>query len=274
MVEIPTFYFGPVAGKTIDRAMRSLLLAMSMVFVLLGKGQTIALDFTEDDCLGTNHHLFEELDAGKIIILEFAMVACSPCIDAGHVLQDVLDAHELAEPGVVKWYAWGYSDTYDCTTMEQWETDNGFTPSATFANSPEQVAYYGGTGMPTIVVLAGADHQVLLLQHGYIPSTQSHVEAAIATGLTIGVEEQQSSSFSIRYDPVASSVTLIPLHNAVHIAGSLRLTIMDALGRAVCSKPVRMTEAVAVGGLAHGAYSMLVTDLSGTVVARSRFVRE
>lgn len=254
--------------------MRTPLLIPTLLLVSGGLAQTTAMDFTVDDCSGTSHHLFDELDAGNIIVLEFAMVACSPCIDAGNVLQDVLNAQELDHPGVVKWYAWGYLDTYTCATMEEWDTDNGFTPSATFANGAEQVAYYGGIGMPTIVVLAGSDHQVLLVQYGFFPSLQSHVEEAIAAALTIGVVEHHGLDFSVRYDPTASSISLIPLWNGAHIGGNLRVTVMDALGRTVFTKPVRITESVAVGALAPGAYSVLVADPFGALVGLSRFVRE
>ena len=34
-----------------------------------------ATDFTANDCAGTSHHLFAELDAGKIIVAAFVM----PC---------------------------------------------------------------------------------------------------------------------------------------------------------------------------------------------------
>jgi hypothetical protein len=236
--------------------------------------QTTAQDFTLNDCSGTSHHLFDELDAGKIIILEFAMVACSPCIDAGLVLQQVLDAHEMSHPGTVKWYALGYVDTYTCATMEAWDTDNGFTPSATFNSGADQVLYYGGMAMPTIVVLAGSDHQVVLVQYGYIPSTQSHVEGAVATALTIGVEEHQGNDFHVRYDQGTASLSLIPTWNAGHIKGTLRLTLMDVLGRTILTQPVRMGENIPMSSLAQGTYTVLIGDANGSRLEVFRFVRE
>ncbi len=203
------------------------------------------------------------------------MVACSPCIDAGNVLQNVLNAHELEHPGLVKWYAWGYSDTYTCAMMEEWDMDNGFTPSATFANGADQVAYYGGIGMPTIVVLAGNDHQVLLVQHGYIPSTQSHVEGAIASALSIGLGERQENNHHVHYDPSTSTLSLAPSGIPWGLGSSMHMTLMDAVGRMMFTRSVRIGETISLGSLAEGAYAVLVTDPSNGATSHVfRFVRE
>lgn len=255
--------------------MRSVCLCLLLITRLVSSAQSTALDFTLDDCTGTSHHLFDELDGGKIIILEFAMVACSPCIDAGNVLQQVLADNELSQPGVVKWYALGYLDTYTCATMEEWDTDNGFTPSATFSNAPDQVDYYGGIGMPTIVVLAGNDHQVLLVQHGYIPSTQSHVEGAIAAALSIGMEEHLGNDLDVRYDPSTSSLWLAPTDNTCRFGRTLQMTLMDALGRMIFTRSVNIGETIPLGSLAAGAYAVKVFDPNTGAPSRlSRFVRE
>lgn len=254
--------------------MRTFLLGLALVLFVFVKGQANAVDFTLDDCAGTSHHLFDELDVGKIIIMEFAMVACSPCIDAGNVLQDVLDAHEITHPGQVKWYTWGYMDSYTCAIMEEWATDNGFTPSATFNNGSDQVPYYGGMFMPTIVVLAGSDHQVLLVQHGYIPSTYSHVEGAISTALTIGIEEHQGAGFRVGYDQGAATLSLIPNGRSGHYEGTLRLTLMDVLGRTIQTRSVRMGEMITVGPLPQGTYTAYITDTNGVRRGVSRFVRD
>ena len=42
--------------------------------------QTTALDFEQADCDSGVHHLFSELDAGKVVILDFVMSNCAPCI--------------------------------------------------------------------------------------------------------------------------------------------------------------------------------------------------
>ncbi len=247
-----------------------LVAGLGLLWPFGASAQTTALDFDLVDCEGVGHHLFAELDAGNVVILEFPMVACTPCIEAGHALQNVLDAHESTEPGVVKWYAWGYSDTYTCAMLEEWETDNGLSPSGTLVNGMEQVAYYGGMGMPTIVVLAGSDHRVLLTQQGYIPSTQSHVEDAVASALTIGLAEQRSTRGSIEYDPRVGSLVI---KGSAQGGGEPLLRVVDSLGRVVLSISVGWGSSVPVGLLASGPYSAVLVSANGMMLDRLCFVR-
>lgn len=135
------------------------------VFVSLtsisSKAQTTAMNYDFIDCAGNPQSIFADLDAGKAVIIEFFMTSCSPCIDAGQTLE-VLKADLMAQfPGMIKAYAFGYSNTYTCSVINSWVTTNGITsiPADSGAN---QVAYYGGMGMPTIVVLGGGtSHSVL-----------------------------------------------------------------------------------------------------------------
>jgi hypothetical protein len=60
--------------------MKKLLLVLTAVlmFAFIGQAQT-AVDFNVNDCSGINHHLFAELDAGKIVVISFVM-PCGGCI--------------------------------------------------------------------------------------------------------------------------------------------------------------------------------------------------
>ncbi len=42
--------------------------------------QATAMDVEQNDCDGAYHHLFAELDAGNVIILDYVMLNCAPCI--------------------------------------------------------------------------------------------------------------------------------------------------------------------------------------------------
>lgn len=55
--------------------MKKLLLAFSQLLLsgFMAFGQTTATDFTVNDCGGTSHNLFTELDAGKVIVLCWPM---------------------------------------------------------------------------------------------------------------------------------------------------------------------------------------------------------
>jgi thiol-disulfide isomerase/thioredoxin len=56
---------------------------------------TVAPDFAAQDIQGQTHHLYNLLDSGKIVILEFSATWCPPCwvYHTSHALQDLYAAH-------------------------------------------------------------------------------------------------------------------------------------------------------------------------------------
>ena len=228
------------------------------------QGQVVAQDFTLDDCNGNSHHLFSELDAGKVIILEFAMVpACAPCIDAGNAIQAVMGEYEISNPGMVKWYTWGYNDVYSCDDMLLWETAHALAPSASFINGTDIVAYYGGMSMPTIVVL-GSDHLVYLIQQGFIPSTQSHVESSVQFALSVGIGELEPQDNVVFPNPVVDRIQFGSMYTSSKV--------IDLFGRVVLDAFMGGSASLDVSALPGGTYILQTVTGSGEVWNR-RFVK-
>ena len=230
--------------------------------------QTTALDFTLEDCDGVSHHLFDELDQGKVVILEFAMIpSCQPCISAGGVLQQIRDDHEVNEPGRVKWYPWGFSQAYTCAQMGSWTASHSLSPSATFTDGSDMVDYYGGMGMPTIVVLAGSGHQVIYNHQGYSASMHDQIEAAISS--VVGMQEAtpMAMSFAVYPDP---AIDVLTLNAVLPEAARMAMVVYDAAGRAVTTVPeVKLAAGthklpISVSGLANGHYVLALSGTSGT----------
>lgn len=136
-------------------------LFVPFLFVSLNSNaQTTAMDFNLMDCNGNPQSLFTDLDAGNAVIIEFFMTSCGSCVVAGDALE-VMKSDLLAEfPGMIKSYAFGYNNSYSCATVNGWVTTNGYT-SIPSDSGAAQVAYYGGFGMPTIVIVAGSSHAIL-----------------------------------------------------------------------------------------------------------------
>ena len=140
----------------------SIILGLAFTFTSFSsKAQTAAMGYDFIDCAGNPQSLFTDLDAGKALIIEYFMTSCSPCISAGATLE-AMKADLMAEfPGMIKAYAFGYSDGYTCSTINSWVTTNGIT-SIPADSGALQVAYYGGMGMPTIVILGGGTSHTVL----------------------------------------------------------------------------------------------------------------
>lgn len=56
---------------------------------------SVAPDFMAQDIWGQNHHLYDILDSGKIVVIEISATWCAPCwvYHTSHYLQDLYDAH-------------------------------------------------------------------------------------------------------------------------------------------------------------------------------------
>lgn len=138
-----------------------ILVATMSIATFSSKAQTTAMNYDFIDCAGNPQSIFADLDAGKALIIEYFMTSCSPCITAGATLE-TMKADLMAEfPGMIKAYAFGFSNTYNCTTINNWVTTNGIT-SIPADSGALQVAYYGGMGMPTIVILGGGTSHAVL----------------------------------------------------------------------------------------------------------------
>lgn len=158
----------------------SLILGLCVNFFV--QAQTTALDFTTTDCSGNPHHLFAELEAGKVVVISYIMLGCSPCIVGTTNLKGLVAGYEATHPGRVKLYSFGYLDSYTCAQMQNWKSTNNFQHPM-FTGGESQVAYYGGMGMPTIVVLAKDNHEVLYKKLGFLISDKPAITAAIEEGL-------------------------------------------------------------------------------------------
>ena len=215
----------------------TLAISVTSMFTLQKvNAQMTAMDFTMVDCSSTpsTHNLFSDLNSGKVVIIEFFMTSCSSCPAAGSKLENMKTKLLMQYPGKVKSYAFGFNNTYSCATVNNWVTTNGFS-SVPSDSGAAQVAYYGGMGMPTIVIIGGANHK--LLGSPYIGFTTSDT-TLMATDIrnffasTTGIIDMKSnlSELNIYPNPSANEVKIsFNLSENAHTV----IEIMDIAGRIV-----------------------------------------
>lgn len=220
------------------------------LFAATGLAQTTAMDFEGVDCNGNMHHLFADLDAGNAVILEFFMNNCSPCVTAGTKLE-AMKADLLAEyPGMIKSYSFGFNNSYSCTTVANWVNNNGFT-SSPMDSGATQVAYYGGMGMPTIVILGGGtSHSVLGSAYiGFTTSDTTTMASDIRDflGTATGIVEVAPLSAGVHVYPNPSN-GFVNFRYEVEEAGKLVVNVLDLAGKQVYQL---MNEMVDTGEIAR-----------------------
>lgn len=209
-------------------------LTISMSFSNKGKSQTNAMDFTIVDCNGGSHNLFTDLDAGKAVIIEFFMTSCGSCITAAALLEDMKANLATEFPGMVKAYAFGYNNSYTCSTVNNWVTTNGVTsfPSDSGAT---QVAYYGGMGMPTIVILGGGTSHLVLGTPfiGIVPGDTATMANDIRDFLNgVGISENDKSISDLNTFPNPVN-DILNLSFNLSENSDIKIDIVDLTGRMV-----------------------------------------
>ena len=221
-----------------------ILLFTSLLLVTLANAQTTAMDFTMNDCNGQRHNLFNELDSGNVVIMEFFMLSCTACIVAGDALEPMYNHLKKNCSSKIKFYHLGYTNSYTCPQITKWVNNNGYT-SVPFDSGGIQTAYYGGMGMPTIAIAAGSLHKILFTSVGFAPNDTTTVADSIraffgCTSSSVQESLMNISSMHIFPNPVSdnSSISLYAKTQGVLELGLVNLqgqTLID-LGKIQISK--------------------------------------
>lgn len=195
-----------------------ILIALALIFSLDLKAQSTAMDFTATDCYGTPHQLYSELDSGNVVVLDFIMLSCSSCIVATNALSSIVNQYETSHPGRVRLYSFGFLDVYTCPQLQSWMSSNNYKHTI-FNNGNTQVNYYGGMGMPTIVVASGNGYNIEYKKLGYSSSDDNAIIAAINKGLLFTPvfldEEQDDDGFLVYPTFFSNNITVESYVNEV-----------------------------------------------------------
>lgn len=198
-------------------------------------GQT-AVNFNVNDCSGNNHILFNELDAGKVVIITWVM-PCSTCIGPALSAQTEAQNFVPSNPGKIKHYiADDYANT-NCTSLSGWCTTNGLTSiNAVFSDAAIKMLDYGSNGMPKTVILAGATHSVFFNENGTL-SVGNFVNAmnnALAASNAVGIREVSGLNTGFSYFPNPASSSLKIISNEYEAISSFEL--IDPFGKILLSE--------------------------------------
>ncbi|HET7818988.1 MAG TPA: T9SS type A sorting domain-containing protein [Bacteroidia bacterium] len=196
--------------------MKKILLLASIITFSNLMAQSTATNFTANDCAGTSHTLFNELDAGKVIVISFVM-PCASCIGPTKTAYTEVQSFSSSYPGRVFLYI---ADDYandPCSTIDSWATANAMPNSTRFSSTSVKMTDYGSAGMPKVVVLGGSNHTVFYNANNTVSGT------AINTAITLALNT--TSSIFENNDPIAyRKIFPNPAKNNTNISFYLKST--------------------------------------------------
>lgn len=164
--------------------MKKTLLIFLTILTSLGfaYAQTTATDFTTNDCNGTSHTLFDELDNDKVIVVTWVM-PCTPCATYAGYAADAVQAFATSHPGRVKHYLADDYANSTCSYLSGWASNYNISTDAVFSDGLLDMNDYGTAGMPKVVVLGKNSHTIYYNKNDN-KITQIGVEDAITLALT------------------------------------------------------------------------------------------
>mgnify|MGYP003530800224 FL=1 len=229
---------------------------------------TVAMDWTKTDCVaGNTYNLFDVLNSNKVVVQEYVMMDCAPCITAGNVLMDLLSDYAITNPGEIVTYQTAFDNFTDCSTLSEWATDNGFTATTLFTMGDDEINYYGAMGMPTILIFGGGENHTVYYYHlGSISSAVSQEEFTTAldlalaeTDYTVGIENTLAVENIISPNPAVDVINISSADNV------LSYTIIDITGKTMMTTTSLGNTQINISGLTPGVYSVIAKAENGTV---------
>ncbi len=213
--------------------MKAFLLSTSLLLALVSKGQTNAMDFERTNCNGSTNHLFQDLDEGKAVVLFFYMPNCGSCPPPAKKVEAMLKNIDSQYPGKVKAYAMPFNNSTKCPNVSSWVTTNNLSLYTPMDSGAAQVAYYGGFGMPTVVLLGGTDHRVMFSTQNFATGDTTAMRDSILNlfGAPTGINTRSSvevDSFEVFPNPVKTDLTI---DFKLFKTGTVKVELVDITGK-------------------------------------------
>lgn len=227
--------------------------------------QNNIMNINRADCNGNNTNVLDLLAQGKVVVMEYVMIPnCAPCITAGNGIKALVSPYETSHPGRVKVIQVGYSDVYTCTSLKSWQTNNNFTYQI-FDKGNAEVEYYGGMGMPTIVITGGTEGKIEYKKLGYAPSDNNAMKTVIDNLLaTTGVKDVKSYKAQIYPMPFNESLNV-----KIEDARVSNISLIDITGKTVASWVEPNLDApLETSAIKQGVYFIKITLNNGDFITK------
>lgn len=185
--------------------MKKLKLLFTALFLgtMTVSAQSTAMDFEGVDCNGNYVHLFSDLEAGKAVVLFYYMPNCGSCPPPAQAIQQMAQNINATHPDLVKGYAYPFQNSTTCSYSASWVLNNNLEFYAPMDSGATQVAYYGGFGMPTVVLLGGDNHDVLWVTQDFNNADTTTMRNLVLSTFTASAAENKLPEITVYPNPSA-----------------------------------------------------------------------
>lgn len=214
--------------------MKKIELFILVLIVSLSKAfpQEVATDFIATDCNNQVHHLFDELDDGKVVIIAWVM-PCASCIADPANAFSLSETFAASNPDKVNFYLVDDYANTSCQTLQSWATNYGMGKSTIFSHPDIKMSDYGQDGMPKIVVLGGGGtHKVYYNKNFTSVGIEDAINQAIAESEPLDTETLSTiiSRMEVFPNPVKSNLNIrYTIHEPLELGMEVRSLYGESL---------------------------------------------
>jgi hypothetical protein len=228
--------------------------------------QTTATNWTAADCNSVSHTLFNDLDNNKVVVMVWVM-PCGSCINGAKAAYNTVQSYASTNPGKVLLYLADDNGDDNCTALSSWISSNNIgTNITTFSNAGNVIkeSDFGGSGMPHVAVMAGADHKIYFNKLNAAANDPTGIQNAINSAIAaLNVTETAGlTAFTVSPNPVAETMNI---KCGVAIK---EVVITDMAGQVVklqAFTKAQMNPVIDMNSIAAGTYIISVTDANGNL---------
>ena len=207
----------------------TLLLFFSFFQGYVSYAQNTAADFIANDCDGNSHHLFSELDDGKVIVLAWVM-PCGPCATHAMNAHNSVISYQNSHPNRVKFYMIDDYGNTDCQSLSAWASSYGLGTCTMFSDASISMSDYGQNGMPKIVVVGGTDHKIYFNENSSTQGIDAAIDQALIATPTNIKDQKNTSKVKIYPNPVFDKLNICYDENT---STNIDLEIFNMIGERV-----------------------------------------
>jgi thiol-disulfide isomerase/thioredoxin len=244
---------------------------------------TTAVDFTATDIDGNTFNLFNKLDSGHYVVIDFMFTTCGPCQATGPKLHGAFVNYGSNSPSSQLFFVSINRDDNNAT-MHTWETTHmsptgpyplGISGTQGSATAGAQTFHttYGVGAFPTIILIA-PNHQIIETDMWPISTAATFTTYFTSHGLfPTGINKtiKENNIFSISPIPATDGITINSKSKAME-----QIKIMDMIGNVIYNERLLNqvnSQNIDISKLAAGIYFAEIR-LANNEVSIQKFVKE